>query len=124
MARRRERATVRIDPFDPSPEFLRGCFAEVFASLDERPRPLAVDVYVGSEGGLAASVDMADGNPVFMMEGLPPARADFRRRWLAEHPVPLAFRKRGATRLVMIPTSGNRVKVRLARRWPLAALFG
>jgi len=113
MLRRRERATVRIDPFDPSPGFLRDCFAAVFASLDERPRPLAVDVYAENEEGLSVSVDIVGGNPVFAMEGQPPAAADFRRRWLAEHPAPLVFRRRGATRLLMMPTTGNRVKVRL-----------
>ena len=108
---RAERATVRIDPCDPSPEFLRDCFAAIFASLDERPRPLAVDVYVECESLAEAAITLVDGNPVFIIDGRGVTCADFRRRWLAEHPVPLVLKRRGATRLMMTPTSGNRIKV-------------
>jgi hypothetical protein len=111
--RRAERATIRIDPCDPSPEFLRRCFAEVFASLDANPRLLIVDVYAECESLSEVVVTMVDGNPVFIIDGNGVTCADFRRRWLAEHPVPLVFRRRGVTRLLMSPTSGNRVKVRL-----------
>jgi hypothetical protein len=110
-----ERATIRIDPCDPSPEFLRDCFAAVFASLDERPRRLAVDVYAECESLSEAVVTLVDGNPAFMVDGRGVVCADFRRRWLAEHPVPLPFKRRGPTRLLMEPTSGNRVKVRVDR---------
>lgn len=112
-----ERVTIRIDPCDPSPEFLKHCFASVFASLDERPRPLAVDVYTESESQAEAVVTIVDGNPVFIVDGRGVDSADFRRRWIAEHPVPLVLRRDGAIRLLMTPTSGNRVKVRLRKWW-------
>ena len=113
MFRRRnaERATIRIDPCDPSPEFLRDCFAQVFASLDERPRPLEVDVYVECESLSEVAITLVDGNPVFIIDGRGVKCADFRRRWLAEHPVPLVLRRRGATRLYMESATGNRIKV-------------
>ena len=113
MFRRRnaERATIRIDPCDPSPEFLRDCFAAVFASLDERPRALEVDVYAECESFSEAAITIVDGNPVFLIDGRGVTCADFRRRWLAEHPVPLILKKKGPTRLRMLPTTGNRVKV-------------
>ena len=116
MFRRRnaERATIRIDPCDPSPEFLRDCFAAVFASLDERPRVLAVDVYAECESLSEAAITIVDGNPVFIIDGRGVTCADFRRRWLPEHPVPLVLKRRGPTRLLMIPTPVNRLKVRLA----------
>ena len=110
-----ERATIRIDPCDPSPEFLRHCFAAVFASLDERPRELVVDVFAECETLSDAVVTIVDGNPVFIVDGRGVTCADFRRRWIAEHPVPLVLRRKGATRLKMVPTSGNRVKVRVDR---------
>ena len=114
---RTERATVRIDPCDPSPGFLRDCFAAVFASLDERPRRLLVDVYAENESGAEVLMSFVDGNPVFMVEGRGLSAADFRRRWIAEHPVPLVFRAKGPTRLLMVPADANRVKVRRARWW-------
>jgi len=116
--RRTERATIRVDPCDPSPEFLRDCFAAVFASLDERPRRLLVDVYAEYESGAEALMSFVDGNPVFVVEGRGVCAADFRRRWIAEHPVPLVFRRKGPTRLLMLPADANRVRVRLRWRWP------
>jgi len=112
---RAERATIRIDPCDPSPEFLRNCFAAVFASLDERPRRLLVDVYVENEPGDEVAMSFVEGNPVFIVEERGLSAADFRRRWIAEHPVPLVFRRKGPTRLLLVPVDSNRVKVRLRR---------
>jgi hypothetical protein len=117
------RAQVRLDPADPSAAFLSRCFAEIFASLDERPRRLIVDVFIENERGASAAVDLIDGNPAFVV-GPACVRADFRRRWLAEHPVPLVLRPRGATRLVFLPTDGNRVKVRRAPFVPFFRLPG
>lgn len=116
--RKTECATIRIDPCDPSPEFLHRCFAEVFASLDANPRRLDVDVYAECEPQLDVVMTIVDGNPVFMVDGRGVKCADFRRRWLAEHPVPLEFRRNGPTRLIMTPTGGNRIKVRLGLTRP------
>ena len=35
-----EKAEIALDRDDPSPAELRGYFADVFVSLDERPRPI------------------------------------------------------------------------------------
>ncbi len=98
---------------------MRDCFAAVFASLDERPRRLLVEVYVENEQGAEALMSFVDGNPVFIVEGRGLCAADFRRRWIAEHPVPLVFRRKGPTRLILVPVDANRVKVRPARWWRL-----
>jgi hypothetical protein len=115
---RAERATIRIDPCDPSPEFLRNCFAAVFASLDERPRRLLVNVYVENERGAEVAMSFVEGNPVFIVEDRGLSAANFRRRWIAEHAVPLVFRRKGPTKLLLIPADANRVKVRRVR-WSL-----
>jgi len=120
--RRVERATIRIDPCDPSPEFLRDCFAEVFASLDERPRKLALDVYAECESRSEAAITIVNGEPVFMVDGRGVACANFRRRWLAEHPVPLVLKRRGPTRLLIVPASANRLRIQLRRAWSSLAL--
>ena len=104
-------ASIWLDACDGTPALLRRSFAEVFASLDMRPRRLALEVHVEDK----AVVSLVDGEPVFMMDGKGVASADFRRRWIADHPVPLVLRPHGVTRLVMTPASGNRVKVRKAR---------
>lgn len=118
FARPRDRATVRLDPSAPSAAFFRACFAEILASLDERPRRLLVEVHAANAASAAVSVDFADGNPVFRV-GDETAPADFRRRWLPEHPVPLVFDLRRPVRLLFVPTSGNRAKVRsVARQSP------
>lgn len=110
-----ERVSIRLDPDDPSPRRLMGCFAEVFAALDAVPRPLRVEVEVGV--WVNAAIDIEKGEPVFRIEGRNAAHSNFRHRWLAEHPVPLSLSRRGKTRLVFIPTTGNRVKIRRAGRW-------
>lgn len=106
-----ERATIRIDPVNPSPKVLKAYFAEVFASLDERPRKLMLAIYTDNERDAKFSISIVEGEPVFQLEGYPPARANFRCRWIALHPSPLTLAK-SPTRLVLTPTTGNRVFVR------------
>ena len=106
-----ERATIRIDPADPSPKVLKAYFAEVFASLDENPRQLLLAIYTANERDAAFSISIVEGEPVFHLEGCPPERANFRGRWIALHPSPLMLAK-SPTRLVLSPTTGNRVFVR------------
>jgi hypothetical protein len=108
--RRYEKAAVRLDPFEPSADLLRRCFAEIFRSLDARPRRLVVSVGVANEERLPASVTLREGKIVFRV-GEQEAVGDFRRRWLACHPVPLVFPPSRAMRLFLVPTTGNRVKV-------------
>lgn len=110
------RATVRLDPAAPSAAFFRACFAGILSSLDAHPRRLLVAVHAANAAGAAVRIDFADGNPVFRV-GEETAPADFRRRWLPEHPVPLAFDLRRPVRLLFVPTDGNRVKVKRLARW-------
>lgn len=82
---------------------LRDQFAAVFADLDANPRPLVLPVRS------AFAIDLEAGEPVFVADGCR-VRANYRGRWLAEHPVPLSVRP--GMKLKFQPTSGNRVKVR------------
>jgi len=88
-----------------TPSDYRTFFAEVFAALDASPREMKVKVF--AEG---LRIDLVEGDPVFTTpEGS--AKADFRRRWLAEHPVPVTLGKTSV--FTFVPTTGNRVKVRI-----------
>ena len=108
-----ERASVTADPESPSPQELRRYAAEIFSSIDERPRKLYVEFDVRGACAAEVSVDMVDGEPVFRIGDQRPAKCSLARRWLAEHPVPLVFHG-GCAALVMEPASGNRVRVRLS----------
>jgi len=108
-----ERASITADPENPSPHELRRYLADVFASLDERPRRLYLEIDVRGAGAAQVSLDLEDGEPVFRIEGQKPAKCRLGRRYLAEHPVPLVLRG-GCAALVMEPVSGNRVRVRRA----------
>ena len=116
-----EHVTIRIDSDDPSPNELKGYFAEVFSSLDAEPRDLLATIRTANDRGASVSVSMEEGEPVFEIEGRTPVKANFRGRWLAEHPSPMVFSPLG-TKLVLSPTGGNRVIVR--RPTLLERLFG
>ena len=88
-----------------TPEEYRAFFAEVFAALDATPRKMKIKVF-----GEGLTIDLVDGNPVFKTTN-GSAKADFRLRWLAEHPVPIALGKKSV--FTFVPTTGNRVKVRV-----------
>ena len=60
-----EHVTVTIDRDDPSPVELKGYMAVLFASLDERPRPLLVKMDVRNDRRARVSIDLKDGEPVF-----------------------------------------------------------
>jgi len=113
------REILEYRPERVTAEGLKGFFADVLVTLDAHPRQ--VDVRVSLSDGPDAVIDLADGNPVFgVLTGGGHAAAevlaasDFRRRWLAEHPVPLVLRAARTTRLRFIPTDANRLKVRAA----------
>ena len=108
---------IHTDRDDPSPAALKGYFAEVFAELDAHPAPVMVVLDVHNDRAARVSIAFADGEPVFRIEGRKDVRADFRGRWLPEHPVPLDLPEYGRCKLVLTPTDGNRVKVRLATIW-------
>ena len=106
-----EAVEIHVDDADPRPRDVARLFAEVFASLDAFPRKLVLRVFAANSRGAAVSVDMAEGEPVFCVEGRRSFAASFRRRWIAEHAVPLVFPKSGFMALRLSPTSGNRVRV-------------
>ena len=83
----------------------RAFFADVLAQLDARPKRCVLKLLAGG-----VTVDLAGGEPVFTASDGVAARARFRGRWLAEHPVPMALA--AGDRLTFVPTTGNRVKVR------------
>ncbi len=88
---------VQIILPQPDRAALRDCIAEVFRSLDAHPRPLLLRLQLGAAGQVLAG--------------------PFPPRYIPEHPVPLKLSKRGRALLVLTPTTGNRVKVRLANLW-------
>ena len=89
-----------------TPDEYRRFFAEIFAALDARPEAMKVKVF--AEGLV---IDLRDGNPVFTTPDGATCAADYRRRWLAEHPVPITLPKTAV--FAFEPTTGNRVKVRI-----------
>ena len=80
-------------------------FAEVFSQLDAVPVKCRVKVV--AEG---LEIGFAGGNPVFRV-GDETVVANFRGRWLPEHPVPVVLGKSAV--FTFVPTTGNRVKVRI-----------
>ncbi len=106
-----ERVSVYLDRKDPKPADFKAYMAEVFASLDENPRRLLLSIDARNDNGAEASIDLVEGEPVFRVFGRRSAHANFRGRWLAEHPVPFVLKK-GRAKLVLEPTTANRVRVR------------
>ena len=90
-----------------TPEEYRDFFAEVFADLDANPRATGVRFKADD-----LTIDLVNGNPTFRI-GAAECAADFRGRWLPEHPVPLRFHGSKTHVLRFVPTTGNRVKVRM-----------
>ena len=89
-----------------TPGELRDQFAALFADLLENPREVKVPVYAPG-----FTLDLVEGEIVFRLEGHRAAKGTFGRRWLAEHPVPLRLGRK--TVFKFIPTTGERVKVRV-----------
>ena len=89
-----------------TPEEYRDFFAEVFADLDGNPRRTGVRFKADE-----LTINVVEGNPVFIV-GDAESVADFRGRWLPEHPVPLRLHGPKTHVLRLVPTTGNRVKVR------------
>ena len=93
-----------------TPRAFRGFFADVFARLDAVPKRSVVKLL---EGGV--TVDLVGGEPCFSAPDGTRAQANFRGRWIAEHPVPLVLH--AGDRLTFVPASGGRVKVRRSTVW-------
>lgn len=105
-----ERMWIRVDEAHLTPAFLGRCLAEVFASLDEHPRRLGVKIELPP--GTEMRLDLRQGELFVAIAHHGSRQMHYRRRWLAEHPVPLKTNRAGRLYLTLIPTTGNRVKVR------------
>lgn len=112
-ARRCLPVTVRLDPDDPSPEHFAECLAQVAARLDERPERMRLVISGAAKGGLPVVMDSVDSGAAFRIAcgAHRPRRLDLRRRWIAEHPLPLVIRPGRPTVLYVTPAGGNRFRV-------------
>ena len=111
--RRRLPVTVQLDPDDPTPAHFAECLAAVAARLDERPEPMRLVMRGAAKGGLPVVLDSADGGAAFRITcgTHRPRRLDLRRRWIAEHPLPLVIRPGKPTVLYVTPVDANRFRV-------------
>ena len=135
MLLRKKRLPVRvtIDADDPRPRDVARYLAEIAARLDERPERMRI-VFDAPPG---VELDLEDdGRFVVRVPGHRAHRFDLRRRWIADHPVPLALSPRPLLSLRLLrplrpltlfvdPVDGNRFRVtdRLPFRAPPAVYF-
>ena len=132
MLLRKKRLPVRvtIDADDPRPRDVARYLAEIAARLDERPERMRI-VFDAPPG---VELDLEDdGRLVVRAPGHRDYRFDLRRRWIADHPVPLALSPRPLLPLTPLrplilfvdPVDGNRFRVtdRLPFRVPPAVYF-
>ena len=97
---------IVVDPDDPRPKDVAAYFAAVARRLDERPEPMRLVV----EAPHGVSMDMdREGRLVFRVAGRRPEALDIRRRWIAEHAVPLDLG--GKVVLRVVPVDANRFRV-------------
>ena len=94
------------------PEVVADYFAQVMRRLDAQPEQMRIAIE--SPHGVSLDMDPDDGAFLVRMEGGGVARRDFRRRWIADHDVPLPLSGRFRRRVVLIatPVDANRVRVR------------
>jgi len=98
--------SITVDPDDPRPKDVAGFFAAVARRLDERPEPMRIEVQ--APRGVELDIDR-EGRLIFRVHGHRPATLDLRRRWIADHPVPLDLG--GRTVLRVTPVDSNRFRV-------------
>lgn len=105
--------TVQLDPDDPSPEHFAECLAQVAARLDERPERMRLVIRGAAKGGLPVVMDAVDSGAAFRITcgSHRPRRLDLRRRWIAEHPLPLVIKPGRPTVLYVAPVDSNRFRV-------------
>jgi len=111
--RRRLPVTIQLDPDDPTPSHFAECIAQVAARLDERPEPMRLVIRGADKGGLPVVMDSVDSGEAFRITcgAHRPRRLDLRRRWIAEHPMPLVIRPGKPTVLYITPVDANRFRV-------------
>jgi len=112
-SRRSLPVVIQLDPEDPSPDHFAECLAQVAARLDERPEPMRLVIRGAAKGGLPVIMDSADSGAAFRITcGAHRARRlELRRRWIAEHPLPLVVRPGKPTVLYITPVDSNRFRV-------------
>ena len=98
--------SIVVDPDDPRPKDIAEYFAAVARRLDEHPEPMRL--VVEAPRGVAMDIDR-EGRLVFRVPGRRPAPLDVRRRWIADHSVPLDLG--GRTVLMVKPVDANRFRV-------------
>ncbi len=116
LRRRREPVRITIDPDDPDPRRLAEYFATVAQSMDERPRRMRLTVDARNSGCMKVELDLdRTGAMLVNVEGRRRRRLDLRRRWIADHPMPLCLwsrrHPRRLKRLYLDPVDGNRFRV-------------
>lgn len=100
---------VVVDPDDPTPADIGGYLAEIARRLDARPERMRIAFIGHTERNRALSLDLeADGALRVEVDGHRAHRVDLRRRWIAEHPVPLSLRR---VVLYVDPVDANRFRV-------------
>lgn len=105
--KRRLPVTVTVDADAPRPKDVAGYLAEIAVRLDERPERMRVvfDAPPGIELDLEP-----DGRLAVRVEGRRAYRLDLRRRWIADHPVPLPLGSSGPV-LYIDPVDKGRFRV-------------
>ena len=102
-------ARITVDPDNPSAEALVDYFATVARRLDERPERMRLVIDGRTTAHRALTLDFQpDGRMCACVEGDAPVRFSLRRRWIPDHPVPLALR---SCRLWIEPVDANRFRV-------------
>ncbi len=130
---RAEPATIDMsDPYEPDAEAFAGAIKAIAAEMDARPRPMEIVFIPASGRDRTFTMDLSSGGACFIVtDSADPgrtARANVRRRWICEHPVPFAIKPGRRTKLYATPVDANRFRVsdRPPRRPPptLAMLAG
>ena len=114
LIRRRLPVAVRMDETDPSPRDMAGYLLQIAARLDERPEKMRVEIYAPA----GTTLDLCeDGRMAVRIPGRKTHFFFMRRRWIADHPVPLPLFREGRRRkpavLLIDPVDANRFRVRL-----------
>ena len=101
----------------PTPGEIAGYLAQIAVRLDERPEPMRIAFDVPPGTVLDC---ISDGRLSVCIEGHRRKALDLRRRWIADHPMPLSLHRRV---LYVDPVDANRFRVSLRPSWrmPVAA---
>ena len=131
LRKRRLPVTVTVDADDPRPDDVARYFAEVAARLDAKPERMRI--VVDAPEGMSLDIE-PDGRMAVRMPGRRTCRFDLRRRWIADHSVPLPLGHGATSRLARMfrrrhlvlyvdPVDANRFRVtdRLPFAVPVAA---